>query len=193
MRLFIAIRPPENVQQAAFAATEVRIGGHADIRTVPAGSIHLTLAFLGEVDEGTAARITDELAPVVGQHAGFELQTTGWGRFPSRGRPRVYWLGISESQELGQLARAVRRSVDWVRPELEERSFRPHLTVARVGRRQSSPIPRLPPAFSPIPGWSVTDVELMRSQLGSGPAKYTRLAGWKLTGRESLANSGRSD
>ncbi len=193
VRLFFAIRPPEPIRDAVLQATGTWVDGHPDIRVVPARNLHLTLAFLGEVEEELTGRLQRDLGQVVAEHAGFELKTADWRCFPPRGRPRVYWLGISPSLARDALAAATRQRMNWLRPDLAERGFRPHLTVARVSRRQTVPLPRLPPQFGPSLHWPITHVELIRSQLGSGPAEYTVVARWSLAARESLANTGPSE
>jgi 2'-5' RNA ligase len=138
VRLFVAVEIGEAL--AARAATLSRelqrraeaAAPHARITWVPADRLHLTLRFIGEVDDMAAAAVGQALTPSV-EVAPFDLTLCGAGTFPSRGAPRVVWVGVTDGREgLLALERAVTaRLVPLGIPE-EEREYRPHLTLARV-------------------------------------------------------------
>src|SRR6185369_3311627 len=126
MRLFIAIELPDHYKKA-LGELRTAIPG---ARWVAAEQIHLTLAFLGGVDEDTAGRLIAGLAGI--QAAKFELSLTGTGCFPNRQRPRVVWVGVKPEPGLTGLAAMVRETVLACGIPLEERPFSPHLTLARL-------------------------------------------------------------
>jgi len=126
MRLFIAIELPDHYKKA-LGELRTAIPG---ARWVAAEQIHLTLAFLGEVDEDTSKRLIARLAKI--KAAGFELCLTGTGCFPDRRRPRVVWVGVKPEPGLTQLAEMVRETVVACGIPQEERPFSPHLTIARL-------------------------------------------------------------
>jgi 2'-5' RNA ligase len=109
------------------------------------------------------------------------LRLAGGGRFGSARRPQVAWVGLDGDVAplvdlAGRLA-AVARSL---RPAVEDRPFRPHLTVGRwrVGRpADSSVMDRL--AAYRGPAWPVTEVWLLDSHLGPEP-RYDRVAAWRV-------------
>jgi len=126
MRLFIAIELPDHYKKA-LGELRTAIPG---ARWVAAEQIHLTLAFLGEVDEDTAGRLIAGLARI--QTNAFELGLTGTGCFPNRQRPRVVWVGVKAETRLLELAAAVHDTVLACGIAQEERPFSPHLTLARL-------------------------------------------------------------
>jgi 2'-5' RNA ligase len=126
MRLFIAIELPDHYKKA-LGELRTAIPG---ARWVAAEQIHLTLAFLGEVDEDTAGRLIAGLARI--QADAFELCLTGTGCFPNRHRPRVVWIGVKPEARLLELATAVHDTVLACGIAQEERPFSPHLTLARL-------------------------------------------------------------
>lgn len=126
MRLFIAIEIPDNIK-TAIGTMHVDI---PDARWVPAEQIHLTLAFLGEVEEAAVGRLTEELARI--QLPEFILGFSGTGCFPSRHRPRVLWIGMVPHPRLIALASRVRTAVLVCNIPQEERPFSPHITLARL-------------------------------------------------------------
>lgn len=126
MRLFIAIEIPGDIK-TAIGGLRVDIPG---ARWVPAEQIHLTLAFLGEVEEAVVERLTEELARI--HLSGFELGFEGAGCFPSRHRPRVLWIGVMSHPHLIDLASRVSEAVLACNIPQEERPFSPHITLARL-------------------------------------------------------------
>ncbi len=125
MRLFIAIELPDELKWA-LGRLRTDIPG---ARWVPAEQIHLTLAFLGEVEEEIVGLLTFELARI--QSPAFKLRFTGTGCFPNRHRPRVLWIGLQPEPSLNDLAAKVNEVVQACGIPLEERPFSPHITLAR--------------------------------------------------------------
>ena len=126
MRLFIAIELPDAVKMI-LAQLRADIPG---ARWVPAGQIHLTLAFLGEVGDAASKLLTDELAAI--RAPGFPLRFSGTGCFPNRNRPRVLWVGVEPEPRLYELAARVHDAVNACNIPQEERPFSPHITLARL-------------------------------------------------------------
>jgi len=125
MRLFIAIELPAEVK-ILLTGMRTAIPG---ARWVPPEQLHLTLSFLGEVDEVTYTQLAEKLAEFTAP--GFELHFSGTGCFPDRRRPRVLWAGMTESPLLSSLARMVYNAVQLCGIPQEERPFSPHITLAR--------------------------------------------------------------
>ena len=126
MRLFIAIEVPDDLKMALGRLRMDIPGAH----WVPSEQIHLTLAFLGEVEETVVPRLTGELAGI--QAPGFRLSFSGTGCFPNRHRPHVLWVGLEPEPHLQLLASKVRTAVLSCGIPQEERPFSPHITLARI-------------------------------------------------------------
>ena len=99
-------------------------------RWVPVEQIHLTLAFLGEVEEAAVELLNEELARI--QPPEFHLCFGGTGCFPNRHRPRVLWLGVEPEPQLNDLVARVHAAVQACSIPQEERPFSPHITLARL-------------------------------------------------------------
>jgi RNA 2',3'-cyclic 3'-phosphodiesterase len=187
MRLFIAADLDDGARKAASdAAARLRAlsererqGSTRGVRWVDARHLHLTLHFLGEIDEARLPSFTHVLAPAL-DLAPPRIGLAGWGVFPPRGPARVIWLGVSEGAEalasahsaLGQRLRAA-----GVTPE--PRPFFPHLTVGRVkvpsGLHWNRLAERVPPA--PVAEWYLDACTLFQSQLSpAGPAHRALLS-----------------
>ncbi|MGB9080016.1 MAG: RNA 2',3'-cyclic phosphodiesterase [Desulfuromonadaceae bacterium] len=126
MRLFIAIEPPDDLK-TALARLRVDVPG---ARWVPTEQLHLTLAFLGEVEENGAGELSERLALI--HTTPFHLCFSGTGCFPNRHRPRVLWAGFEPHPGLMRLAAGVHRAVLTCGIPQEERPFSPHITLARL-------------------------------------------------------------
>ena len=182
MRLFIAIELPGDVKRL-LAGLRVDIPG---ARWLPTEQVHLTLAFLGEVDEANLERLAGELARI--RLPDFRLCLCGPGCFPDRRRPRVLWVGLEPQPRLKQLAAAVQEAVLACGIPREERPFSPHITLARL---------RLPPsrgcdAFldqqpeQKLPPFPVREFTLFQSRLTPQGALHTPLRGFPLTDADAL-------
>jgi 2'-5' RNA ligase len=145
----------------------------AGLRWSEPESWHVTLAFLGAVAARDVARVAGAIESAgPGQEASV-LRTGGVGGFPSASRARVAWYGVSDpAGRLRTLAEAVRRAL--ALPETAP--FRGHVTLARA---RSAPVdlrPWVASARPPEGSLLVDRIELMRSHLGRGPARYEVLA-----------------
>jgi 2'-5' RNA ligase len=94
--------------------------------------LHLTLAFIGNVDDGRLQAIHTQLRPPYSTGR-FDVGLGGLGVFPERGHPRVVWVGIETGRDLlHALAEEVTTRLAGAGIEREERDYNPHLTLARV-------------------------------------------------------------
>ena len=125
-RLFIAIDLPEQVKEAVAGIA----GDLPGARRVPREQIHLTLRFIGEVDEGMFLAIKGLLSAV--RSAPFSLTLKGVGHFPPGRHPRVLWVGMEESEPLRELRKMVELALIGAGVAAEERGFSPHITIARL-------------------------------------------------------------
>jgi 2'-5' RNA ligase len=138
VRLFVAIEIEEGVaEQIVRLSNELRRrvetrAPSARLTWVPRERLHLTIRFIGEVDEPRAEEIRAALASPLDTPA-FELALEGAGAFPEHGPPRVLWAGITHgARELISLEREVSSRLAQRDIPAEGRPYRPHLTLARV-------------------------------------------------------------
>ena len=133
IRAFIAVELPEALRQevASFQA-DLKSAG-SDVKWVEAGHLHLTLKFLGNIEEAQVASLKEALAPAVRGISSFTIRLEGIGAFPRTTSPRVIWVGVTEGNEkLVELANAVEQACAGLGFPAEERPFSAHLTIGRV-------------------------------------------------------------
>jgi RNA 2',3'-cyclic 3'-phosphodiesterase len=144
-----------------------------DFRWTPAGNLHFTVRFLGQVEHSLAEEIAKRLD--ADRPPGFELRLGELGSF-KRGRlARVVWIGLSAgAEQMAGLAQVVEAESVRAGLEAENRRFNAHLTLARARPRDGAPLPELdaPPTLDP---WRADELILYRSVLGRGGSVYEPL------------------
>jgi RNA 2',3'-cyclic 3'-phosphodiesterase len=134
MRCFIAIEVAPAIRQKLAEVTlklrRALRGSRGGIKWVEPDLIHLTLKFLGDIDEAALATVCGTIDAVALAHSGFELSVEGVGCF---GKPaRVVWVGINESPALMALQVDLEGRLVAAGFTAEERPFSAHLTLARI-------------------------------------------------------------
>ena len=148
-----------------------------DVRWVDARNLHLTLHFLGEVDEGRLPSLTEAIAPALDLEPP-RIGLAGWGVFPPKAPAKVIWVGVSEGA--GALDCAHRVLADRLRSAgvaIEPRPFSPHLTVGRV-RAASGPLWARLTGRMPSDGiceWALQACTLFQSRLSAAGPTYRAL------------------
>jgi 2'-5' RNA ligase len=130
-RLFTALEVPAPI---AFSLSLLR-GGLPGARWIDPGNYHITLRFIGDIDERTADEIAAALARV--SRPPFELSLDGVGAFGGR-RPHSLFAGVKPSPALRELQAEQERIIQRLGLEPERRKFTPHVTLARM-RNASEP------------------------------------------------------
>jgi len=126
MRCFFSIEIPEKIKDEVIKSQlEVK----CDSKLVKKEQLHLTLLFLGEVEKEKIEALSEKLSQF--KFPSFEVQLKNAGAFPSEKNPRVFWIGV-ESSEIKKLHDQLKKTVNSLGIETENREFKPHLTLGRV-------------------------------------------------------------
>lgn len=127
MRLFIAIEIPEGAKQKLEQLQDSNLG----IRWNAAGTIHLTLRFVGNVeDPAQKDELVEQLSAI--EFSAFNLTIKGLGYFPPHKHPKVLWAGLKKSRALIQLQKQVEQACVEAGFDPDDRSYTPHITIGRV-------------------------------------------------------------
>lgn len=130
MRLFFALPLPEGPRRA-LAALQSDVG---KARWVPAEQLHVTMRFLGEVDEEAEARVVERVERARPSWPAVRVAVRGLGVFGSPERPRVLWAALDPAGEVRRIAAELESCVRDAGLPPEERSFTAHVTLARLTR-----------------------------------------------------------
>ena len=163
MRLFIAIQFSDEVKSVLLGAiNELRAQAEEGYFTRPE-NLHLTLAFIGETDRLRSVRgVIDECAD-----ESFDITIGGSGRFGA-----LYWAGIKRCEKLEALADRIQNGLREQGFEIENREFKPHITLARQVAADKPIRLNIPETTM-----SVSRISLMKSERINGKLCYTEVYG----------------
>lgn len=169
MRAFIALELPYDFEDE-LAGCARQLASVVSGRFMKRSTYHVTLAFLGDIDEGEARSAMDALDAACADMGPAPLSAEGLGTF---GRPRdaTLWLGLARSTQLMDLASRVRTELENRGIAFDAKPFLPHITLARRARIPAGALPDLP---FPLPA-EATDVTLFKSILDQSGATYKPL------------------
>jgi len=187
IRSFLAFSLPPEIRDVVGRVLGDLSGASRDVKWVRPGSLHLTVVFLGDVDEASISSVKRAAADVCRAFAPFRLRVSGTGFFPNPRRPRVIWLGLDGDVEpMGRFRDALQEALAPLGFAPERRPFRPHLTMGRF-RKGGFPDDRLNEALEShrnetSPECVLPELVLFRSDLRPTGAVYTVLERFPLSG-----------
>lgn len=133
MRTFIAIDLPREIKDFLSRLQERLKTSQADVKWVQPQNIHLTLKFLGEIDDKKLNRIIQILEDICRQNLPFYIRISSMGAFPKTYAPRVIWVGIDKGDmQSKQIATALEDKIKNVGLPAEDRPFTSHITIGRT-------------------------------------------------------------
>lgn len=179
MRLFIAAFLPEETKDALFRYMNSFRDLVRGVRWEPREKLHVTLRFLGEVEELRLAGISADIGSAVSGSGRVESGFDGLRLFPGPRNPRVLALGLVRSERFQALFDGVQQAVLQNGFEREKRKFIPHVTMGRI-RGDFKGITKIPPPDTTE--FSITRIGLVRSELAPHGSRYTGLKTWDLQG-----------
>jgi 2'-5' RNA ligase len=198
VRLFVALDLPESFKAALLEAAADLRAAREDLRWTPADNIHLTLAFLGELDGKGAALAAEAARRTAEATAPFELSFGGLVAFPRRGAARILAAGMARgSRECAAAAARLEDELERVGAEAayafrerERRPFAAHATLARAGRLPARlSAQELDPAADA--SCRIGTLSVYESVLGRGGPCYRPLAAFPLVRNSSTKCSDR--
>jgi RNA 2',3'-cyclic 3'-phosphodiesterase len=194
IRAFLAIELSEELRtQIALVQQDLRqrldreFSRGTRISWTQAASLHLTIKFLGDIDEQVVDSLRLTLEPLLRPYPAIEIPLERLGAFPHSVQPRVLWVGPSEpwghseaARQLSALHQIVEDCCRTFSMEPDDRGLSPHLTVARIkeGHRLvgqalgKSGVLERPLSVGSL---AVQSVVLMRSELRPSRSIYTKL------------------
>ena len=194
IRAFLAVELSQNLraelaalQQELMQSIEPEMQRDMRISWVPPAKMHLTIKFLGDMDEQLLDPLLGVVERAIGSQPSVNVPLERLGAFPSPQSPRVLWVGPSEHWERGTEAKRmveVRGAIEEAGESLgflrEAKPFSPHLTLARIKmgeRRIGAALAKSGVLDRPLSlgSLAVESVVLMKSELKPAGSVYTRL------------------
>jgi RNA 2',3'-cyclic 3'-phosphodiesterase len=178
MRAFVAIELAESVRtRLADLQRRMRESGHRDgFQWVRPENLHLTLLFLGQIDQAEEMVVREAMDVSVAESRGLRLSCRSLGCFPNALHPRVLWAGVDDDGALSHLQAALVRSCHPI-AGTEMRGYNPHITLARIRDGAWSADEVMLDALAPYGNehfgtWTPNRIVLMESRSGPHGTLY---------------------
>jgi len=177
-REFIAIKIPESVSEYLASLCDDSL---SNTRWIAKENLHLTMRFLGNVedeDEDGLRRVLRSVAV-----SSFTLEIGNIGTFPSKGAPKVIWVGLGTGHPLlFQLRQQIDDAVIGAGIECEMRDFIPHITIGRCATCSREAIKALSSntKVKNGPVFSVQEFSLYESRRGPDKSRYIEIESYPL-------------
>jgi len=178
LRTFIAVELPGDIRRGLMKLQrELEEIEGLSARWVRTEAMHLTLKFLGDIRREDVLEVGRFMRESVKGIEPFTLGGEGLGSFPTKGRPRILWVGVTGAVEkLGMIAERLEHGARDVGAKVEERRFVPHLTLGRVQKSPMNFGERLARMEKPVLGtFQAVGLTLFMSELSPDGSHYTAL------------------
>jgi 2'-5' RNA ligase len=188
IRSFLAFELPVDIKRIITVVSDDGRQLPLNVRWVNVGNIHLTVVFMGDVQEEQIKPIQDIVKDVCQGYGPFGISIKGIGLFGSRRNPRVLWIGLDGA--IDRMACFKDDLQKGLRPfgiKDEKRRFKPHLTLGRFrkGARTGTHLDDLLSKYHNLtsPECIIKKFALFKSDLRPEGAVYSKLNGWPLIGK----------
>ncbi|MFA3781991.1 RNA 2',3'-cyclic phosphodiesterase [Melioribacteraceae bacterium 4301-Me] len=179
-RLFIAAEIPED---ALNKLIEIRDNIYNDprIKWEPKEKLHITLKFLGDVEEEKNKKLIETIANVLKDKAKFDLFFEKFGFFKKAGQPRILWVKTNDSEQLKIIQHEIDNCCNELGFPKENREFKPHVTLLRIrGNEDIQKIYKFSNHIFPKITFTVSNIILFKSELKSTGSVYHKIKNFNL-------------
>jgi len=176
IRIFIAIDTNHEVKQKLGRIQEEFRKLDAGVRWVAPEIMHLTLVFLGDIPANRSESVSAAVTGVAAMSAPFSYDISGLGFFGSTRSPRAIWAGIGPCPPMAKLQQLLSTAVRDLGFAVEDRPFKPHLTIGRVRsiRNTGAVVQKIQScAYTPFGRVQTDSVLLIRSRLKPQGPEYS--------------------
>jgi len=184
MRSFIAVNFSQEVKKKLIEIqNELRSIIEGSLKWVEEENLHLTLKFMGELQENKIEHMKSLLSPVFKNYRQFRIEFKSIGAFPTINKPRVLWIGIEEGKNeletmVEEIENILANKLDIAK---EEREFHPHITLARVKDKCRTNFEKIAKYQNKVFAEDiVTKIDLMESKLTPSGPIYSIIYSWRL-------------
>ncbi len=172
MRTFIAVRLPDEIKKKLDKKVFDLRKSDVQAKWVASANLHLTLKFLGDVEDEAVPAIIKILELVASAQDPFRVNLSGFGFFPLRGRPRVLFANTDQQERVKMLAAAVDDKLSDL-GFVKEGRIHSHITLARLkGPKNLYQLQERIAATALKESFMVASLVLYKSSLSSAGASY---------------------
>lgn len=180
IRLFVALKIPDEALNRLLGVCNSIAPEELKFRWEPKEKLHLTLKFIGEVEENLIPEMKSELK-LIENFSEINCEINKFGLFYRFGDPSILWAGLKCSENLELISEELNNKLQKIGVEKDNRKFKPHLTLLRVKRTVDEKLFNKFKNYKldPIP-FKGNKISLIKSDLKKGGSVYTELENFKL-------------
>ena len=180
IRLFVALEIPEDIRLKISEFRNEAVGKSLDVRWEPSEKIHLTLKFIGEIKDKLVNPVSDSLE-FLDQCERIKCRLTKFGFFFRHGVPQILWIGLWVDTILFNIVEQLNSRLAKFNVPVEERKFKPHLTLLRIKRKFPEEwVTKFNSFIIPETDFTAENILLIKSELLPESSRYTVLKKFKL-------------
>ncbi len=180
IRLFVALKIPENIKEQLLNICYKLVPDASLYSWVTTDRIHLTLKFIGEVEENLVPLISTELDFVKNYHS-FDFNIFRFGFFSRDKRPKILWAGLQTDEVIFKLVGELNKRMEIFNIEPERRKFKSHLTLLRINSKlDENFINNFNNYQFDNLKFKTNKIALVKSELSRTGAQYTEIKNYEL-------------
>lgn len=180
IRLFIALKIPDDVKKYLFDICHEITESSEFLKWEKPEKIHLTLKFIGEVEEELVSSIEKEIR-FVEEYNAFNFNVTTFGFLYRNDLPRILWIGLQTDERIRILVKQLNERLSIFSIPVERRKFKPHLTMLRLKKDPGTEfVSRFKEYTFDNLNFSSSEITLIKSELLSTGARYTDIKKYNL-------------
>ncbi|HSP87766.1 MAG TPA: RNA 2',3'-cyclic phosphodiesterase [Ignavibacteriaceae bacterium] len=181
-RLFIGLNIPKDIIDKIIFIRNSVIPNPLDYKWEAPEKLHLTIKFIGDVEQNLVEEIKNEISFISGYKA-FNCSLTKFGFFYSDKIPKILWMGLKIDEEIFHLVNVLDKKLTKFNIPTEKRKFKPHLTIMRVKKKlNESFINSFENCKLPETDFIADSVSLIKSELHTDSSIYTKINNYTLLG-----------
>ncbi len=180
IRLFVALNIPQKIKEEIIQLRNSIINNPLDYKWEAPDKLHLTLKFIGEVEDNLVEKIQNEIS-FINEYKAFNCTFSKFGFFYSGKEPKILWLGLNINEEIFNFVERLNEELIKFGIEKEKKKFKPHLTLMRVRKKlDKNFINSYENCKLPDTEFLADSISFIKSELLSSGSKYTEIKKYKL-------------
>ena len=181
-RLFVSLDLPDYIiEEIVSLRNDIYGVGYDRVRWESSDKLHLTMKFLGDVDDNDQHKILAVLQSVSAKYSKVELEFNKFGMFLRNGVPSILWLGLEPSQQIIAIKNDIENQLAKVNFSKDSKRFKPHLTILRIkGRENKERLDNFISTEIENIDCSARSISLIKSELLLSGSVYTPIKSFQL-------------
>jgi 2'-5' RNA ligase len=180
IRLFVSLNIPLEIRESIMLFRKEAFSGEESNKWEPKEKLHITLKFIGEIQENLLKKISEELT-FIENYPIFECSLNNFGFFVLRGIPKILWIGVNAGEKIYSLVDEINVRLKKFSVQPEKKAFKSHITLLRLKGNPGENFINSFQKFSvPAINFRADEISLMQSQLLPLGSRYKEIKKYNL-------------